>query len=225
MGQSNTRPSSRDRILRTQGPFWVILAFLSFTWFFLRWQWSKEDLHLYLNGLTSSTWDGVFLLLTRLGEGWIFGLAAIAFLFHDYRKASISALAGLAVLFISAALKNLVFAEALRPSAVFSPNELRLVPGLELHKTRSFPSGHTMAAFGSFFLLALCYPKKWWSFLMGVLALLTGISRVYLSQHFLEDVVAGAWLGTLITWGVWKWGQAWSSSKWDKSLWSLWGKK
>lgn len=218
MGQSNTRSASRDRILKHQQVFWAILALLSLSWLLLRWQFSKQDLHLYLNSLTSTTWDKPFLFLTRLGEGWIFGLAAIGALFHEYRKSAIAALAGIGVLFLSAALKNLVFPEVARPSAVFSNEEIRLVAGLDLHKSRSFPSGHTMAAFGSFFLLALYYPKQWWIFLMGMLALLTGISRVYLSQHFLEDVVAGAWLGTLVTWTVWKWAQTWSSPKWNNNL-------
>jgi membrane-associated phospholipid phosphatase len=32
---------------------------------------------------------------------------------------------------------------------------------------------------------------------MGLLALGVGYSRIYLMQHFLTDVLAGAWLGTL----------------------------
>jgi membrane-associated phospholipid phosphatase len=61
----------------------------------------------------------------------------------------------------------------------------------------SFPSGHTMAAFGLYAALAF-YAKKWYqAFGLFFLALLVGYSRIYLSQHFLVDVIFGAMLGCL----------------------------
>jgi membrane-associated phospholipid phosphatase len=72
------------------------------------------------------------------------------------------------------------------------------VPGVELHHWGSFPSGHTTTAFMLASFLYLVLPKKMkihW-LLMGI-AFLVGISRVYLMQHFLMDIWAGALLGIL----------------------------
>jgi membrane-associated phospholipid phosphatase len=43
-----------------------------------------------------------------------------------------------------------------------------------------------------------------WGLLFFFLALLAGISRMYLVQHFFEDIYAGAWLGTVLTWLIYE---------------------
>jgi len=60
----------------------------------------------------------------------------------------------------------------------------------------SFPSGHTASAFGLATLLSLFCRNKKWGILYLFLAMLVGYSRIYLGQHFLQDVLAGAVAGT-----------------------------
>ena len=94
--------------------------------------------------------------------------------------------------------KHLLFPDELRPAA--DPKELpaiHTVPGVELHTSQSFPSGHTSAAF-SIFLLA-CHLISHKSVVpMGfLLALGVGYSRIYLAQHFPVDVAAGMVVGSI----------------------------
>ncbi len=64
----------------------------------------------------------------------------------------------------------------------------------------AFPSLHAAIAFAAAFILAkLRFPALWFE-----LAVLIALSRVYLSVHYLSDIVAGAALGLAISWLVWR---------------------
>jgi membrane-associated phospholipid phosphatase len=67
--------------------------------------------------------------------------------------------------------------------------------GLTHSGLNSFPSGHTTSAFVLATLLALHSKNKITGIGYFLLAALCGYSRIYLGQHFLQDVVAGAYLG------------------------------
>ena len=62
----------------------------------------------------------------------------------------------------------------------------------------SFPSGHSTTVFAMFALVAFVHYKRP-SVVIAcfVAAVLAAISRIYLAQHFAEDVMAGTLLGTL----------------------------
>ncbi|MEW8973111.1 MAG: phosphatase PAP2 family protein [Tissierellaceae bacterium] len=64
--------------------------------------------------------------------------------------------------------------------------------GIDL-KDYSFPSGHTTASFSIAATLALNIPNIW--IIIYLLALLIGISRIYLGVHYPTDVLAGIVLG------------------------------
>ena len=66
---------------------------------------------------------------------------------------------------------------------------LKPIEGLERHKHNSFPSGHTTAAFTLFTSFALAYKNRWLHLLAPICAGLVGVSRVYLGQHYLNDIV------------------------------------
>ena len=66
---------------------------------------------------------------------------------------------------------------------------------------RSFPSGHTSQAFFMATLLAQHFHASVWAaLLLYGIALLVGITRVYVGAHYPRDVLAGAILGS--AWGL-----------------------
>ncbi|MFW5657174.1 MAG: phosphatase PAP2 family protein, partial [Bacteroidota bacterium] len=79
-----------------------------------------------------------------------------------------------------------------------------LVPEVVVYSARSFPSGHTTSAFALFICLVFYTKSLPLKIIFFFLAVLVGFSRVYLSQHFFCDVVAGSFLGVLtsflVTW-------------------------
>jgi membrane-associated phospholipid phosphatase len=150
----------------------------------------------------STLTDWLFTQGTRLGEGIAFFAVILLSLFIRYRHAVLVTITGLTVMGASAISKS--FFEHERPAAYLRRigvfDELHLVEGVDLHSgLTSFPSGHTMAAFALFGLLALLAPqKRLLGLIFFLLALLVGLSRIYLVQHFMKDVYAGSMLGVFI---------------------------
>ena len=60
----------------------------------------------------------------------------------------------------------------------------------------SFPSGHTQAAF-TVAILFLIYFQRYHLIIIGV-AMLMGLSRIFMSMHFPSDLIFGAYIGSLI---------------------------
>lgn len=71
------------------------------------------------------------------------------------------------------------------------------------HDYQAFPSSHSACAFG--FFVPLVLSRR----VLGMigLALASGVawSRVYLGAHHVSDVAAGALIGVLSAWFVWRW--------------------
>ncbi|HPO48507.1 MAG TPA: phosphatase PAP2 family protein, partial [Paludibacteraceae bacterium] len=128
---------------------------------------------------------------------------AVLLLFYRVGDAVVVLVAQLATSLVVYPIKSLVAAP--RPSLLFSTNfpdvVLHKVDGVTtLYQMNSFPSGHTAAVFSLMLCLTLIFNKKTWlSPIFFVLAVLTAYSRVYLSQHFAEDVLAGSAIGVAMT--------------------------
>ncbi len=162
---------------------------------------SKVEGHLFVNSLHTSFLDFFFTYYTHVGGGTFVVVATIAISLLVWKRfgAAILVLGLTNLLFVAAitqSLKHLIFSDALRPVAFIGRKFLHTVPDVELHTSNSFPSGHTAAGFAFFAFVALLFGKKWWIQLaFGFAAILVGYSRIYLSQHFLEDAVLGGTLG------------------------------
>lgn len=157
---------------------------------------SKSEIHIFINNFNSPVADVFFKYVTYLGEGWMFVLALPAMLFFSWRSGISIALAGIFTGIFTGIFKNGLYHGAPRPIEFFNGDfDLHLVENVEMNHWNSFPSGHTMAAFSLCFVLALLIKKWHWSVVLFIVAFLVGYSRMYLSQHFLVDVVVGAGLG------------------------------
>jgi len=166
----------------------------------------KGDLVIILNNLHSPVLDKFFRYMTFLGDGIWFAPLIVLFLFFRYSWSAAFAILGAVQLLIIQGMKRVILGRTPRPAEYFKDSlELQLVEGVDIHHFYSFPSGHTATAFGiSFMIVLLIKPRKGISLALFMVAALVGISRIYLGQHFLEDVMVGAILGTFLSFLVWK---------------------
>ncbi|WP_404818046.1 phosphatase PAP2 family protein [Reichenbachiella ulvae] len=67
---------------------------------------------------------------------------------------------------------------------------------MQVHASRSFPSGHTTTAFVIAFCLSLLFQKRLLTYAFLFVALLVAYSRMYLLQHFYIDILFGALVGS-----------------------------
>lgn len=184
----------------------------------------KGDAILFINQHHSPFWDQFFKYGTKAGE-WPGYVAAIALLlFYKYRHAIAIPLLAIIVTIVSFLGKE--WFKVGRPKAFFTElgifDQLHLVDGVKIHgSSTSFPSGHSMSGFALFAFLAFCLPyKKILPLVLFLLALEVGISRIYLVQHFLVDVLAGSATGFLLAIGWYLFHNQWGKpGSWlDRSL-------
>lgn len=160
----------------------------------------KEFIHITINSYHVPALDTFFKYTTYLGDGWTVLILFVFFLFIRFRLAWMLALSNVVITIVVQFLKNIVFPGSLRPKAYFDGIfELYFVPGVQVHSMHSFPSGHSATAFSVFFFLSLLSDKPLWKFISITLAILTAFSRVYLSQHFMEDIFLGSVIGFLLS--------------------------
>ena len=142
--------------------------------------------------------DTFFKYATHLGDGAFAFLVAIIFLFVSIRKSIYILLSYIGAAMVSSILKHLVFSEVYRPHFVFQyfvREKLKLIDGVDILATHSFPSGHALSAFALFFCLLFVSKNHFLKILFFTLAVLAAYSRVYLSQHWLIDVYVGSIIG------------------------------
>jgi membrane-associated phospholipid phosphatase len=118
-------------------------------------------------------------------------------MFFQFRYSLMLTMTGLAHGVIVTIFKRLIFSHAGRPITYLDADLLYQVPGVSIHKWMSFPSGHTATIFAFIVLLSLLFKNRWITFLLSLIAILAGLSRIYLLQHFGVDVAVGAFIGTL----------------------------
>ncbi len=169
----------------------------------------KHTAFFFVNGHHSPFFDQFFRPFTNVGDGLFYVLVALALLFVRFRWALVS-LACFAATSLAAQIgKQLIFTGHPRPFPYFGEHPgfppLHVVEGVVMGTLKSFPSGHSTSAFSVFLLLTLLVKDKRWGYFFLPLAALTAYSRVYLAQHFVEDVYAGSILGTVVTLLVLAW--------------------
>lgn len=168
---------------------------------------SKESIHLFLNDFHNSFADIFFMYATYLGDGLAIVAVAIILLFISKRMTLQMALSGIFSGMIAQFLKKVVFGPTLRPSAYFENLgiDLYYVPGVDLHSAFTFPSGHSTAIFAMITSLVLIQKSSKLDSVFFLTALLVAYSRIYLSQHFLSDILFGSSIGVTIACLVFLW--------------------
>jgi membrane-associated phospholipid phosphatase len=161
-----------------------------------------EDV-LLINGFNTRFLDNFFSIITNLGDGMVFLPIVIVLLFISFRYAIMSLLVCVLSGLTSSFFKQVLFPELQRPKNIIDNSLLHFVEGVKVHGSHSFPSGHTMTAFCAALFITFVSKNKTLGLICLTFALLVGYSRIYLLQHFLMDVTAGAIIGCLCTCIVW----------------------
>jgi len=180
---------------------------------------TKTAIHLGFNSFHNSFLDVVLFCMTYLGDGVMAVLVVIMLLAVKYRYAFIVGVSNFISAIITQILKQTLFADVVRPKKFFEGvHDLYFVPGVENYLYNSFPSGHTTCAFSLYLALAFIVKNRMLKLFFFIIALLVGYSRIYLSQHFFEDVYVGSLIGVLTTICVYYFIQKGNSDWMEKSI-------
>ncbi len=167
--------------------FFLCLSFYVFSF-------DKHEGFLFLNPSKSSIFDIYFKYLTYLGDGVVAVVLSIILLLFN-RKWGLGMLVSYALSGGIAQLIKHLNENVLRPAAALGAENVHQIEGVELSTLYSFPSGHTTTAFALFMGLAIILKNKKLGLICLLFAILSGYSRIYLSQHFPIDVLVGSVIG------------------------------
>lgn len=159
---------------------------------------TKEQIYFGVNSIYSDFGDFIAPYITDLGNGWtIIAISAVLVLFN-YRTAFLMATT-YAITSLSVQIVKYI-ADADRPTLLYHDKlkMMHLVKGVYTLQFYSFPSGHTVTAFSTGLLVTYLVKNKNWGWFLFVVAVAVGYSRMYLSQHFFEDVTVGSALGIVL---------------------------
>lgn len=159
----------------------------------------RTGTHLFINGFHSEILDSLMKILTFFGDGIVMISLTVLLMFKKIRYGLIFLSSFLLSSFIVQFFKKCVFTGFTRPVKYFQDTgiELYLVEGVKYHSYFSFPSGHSATAFAMFFGLSFLLRTKLLKLLCLLFACIVGFTRVYLSQHFLIDVIVGSLIGVI----------------------------
>ena len=147
-----------------------------------------------INGLSAYLHPAILHNMTTFGDG-VFVMSLL--LYAGNRKVPLllaALIAALIAAVVSQALKQ--YFDAARPPAVLELETYELIG--KGYKSKSFPSGHTLTAFLTASVL-ICFSKRTSTqWLLAILAIGAGLSRVLLGVHWPVDILVGSALGTLI---------------------------
>lgn len=163
-----------------------------------------------IQGLHTAWLDPIVSAYTRLGDAGIFfiALSLVMLLYKPTRRAGALALGAmlLGLLVTNVTIKPLIS----RPRPWL---DWPIIPLVTERDPNSFPSGHTCAAFAAGLSWARALPWRWGRLAAVVLAVLMGLSRLYVGVHYPSDVLAGALIGSLCAWVVRKAYQGYEDRK------------
>ncbi|WP_184542577.1 phosphatase PAP2 family protein [Mucilaginibacter sp. FT3.2] len=187
-------------VLHRIRPFFILYLVVLCACLILKLLYTREQIFFAVNGWNSPWADYIEPYMTDLGDGIAAVVLSLIFLLFSYRKFLLLASSYILTGLVAQAIKYVI--DFPRPSIYFKAQwaQVHTVKGVYiLSSFNSFPSGHTTSAFSAAVVLAYLSAKKGWGVPALLLAILIGYSRMYLTEHFFEDVVAGSVTGVLVT--------------------------
>jgi membrane-associated phospholipid phosphatase len=183
----------------------------------------KEETHQFLNSYHTPYLNLAFKYITHIGHGFIPIIAFLLLLLVRYSWALGMGVSSLFMGIFVQSLKRSVFAGDHRPAMFFQDGGLPSIEGINLMLHHSFPSGHAATALCICLMLAFFVKQKWATYFFMILALLIAFSRVYISQHFIQDTIVGGWIGFIMAYlgylFIVHYAEITHNSKLNKRLW------
>ncbi|MEO7394116.1 MAG: phosphatase PAP2 family protein [Chitinophagaceae bacterium] len=158
---------------------------------------TKEEGFYLLNLYHGSILTYIFIYTTYLGDGFFCIATGILLFLINKRFLGLMILSSYAISGIIAQVLKYFIIEP-RPAILLKDSSYQyFIDDVTLHNLHAFPSGHTASAFALASVLSFAAKNKSYSIIFLCGAVLVGYSRIYLAQHFIDDVLAGAVIGVV----------------------------
>ena len=208
-------------VLQRIKPFFIFYLILLCCCLVIKLVFTKDEIYFAVNSRHNDFLDGIEPYITDLGNGWTIVVLAALLTLYNYRIAFLMVTTFLVTSLAVQIVK--FFFDAPRPKLYFKDElgKLYFVKGVDILSHDSFPSGHTLTAFATGVLITYLVKNKSWGILLVFYGVMVGFSRMYLSEHFFEDVIGGSVLGVFLAifWISWIDSKAFlHSAKWNKGL-------
>jgi membrane-associated phospholipid phosphatase len=148
-----------------------------------------------INGIHTPFLDSFFRIVTNLGNALIFVPLLIWTLFVEFRYSLMVLIAASIHAILVSLFKEFLFPDIMRPIVVIDNSLLHFVEDVAVHSNSTFPSGHTATIVTAVLLTSFFLKRKDLTIMLFSLGLIVGLSRVYLLQHFFQDVAGGVVVG------------------------------
>jgi membrane-associated phospholipid phosphatase len=205
--------------IKKSGYFIIPYILLLISCIFILCSYNKTEIHIWSNIHNTPFLDFFFAKITFFGNGIFVIILCILLSFYRFRYSiflfSTFAISGIIVQIV----KRFILPGMPRPNIYFKGiYDLHFVKGVEILHSFSFPSGHSATAFALCLSLTIITKNKILQVALFFFACLIAYSRIYLSQHFLIDAVAGSLIGVFTTLVYYYFHQRIKREWMDKSL-------
>lgn len=208
-------------VLHKIRPFFILYLILLACCLIIKLIYSRETVFFAVNGWNSPWADAIEPHVTDLGDGSTIIILSIILLLFNYRG-SLLLISSYAVTSLLAQVLKYIYI-APRPRIYFNSEwaKVHVVEGVYILEKYSFPSGHTVTAFSAALVFTYLCKNKGWGIPALFVAIMVGYSRMYLTEHFFEDVLAGSAIGVFVTifWLTWLDGKRFiHTAGWNRGL-------
>ncbi len=153
--------------------------------------------------IQSATMNIVANLITFFGGSeFVIPMAVAGAIMIPFKKTRKFGMAVLFAVLVGTLLTNVIFKPMFdrpRPYVYYAGNEAFMTwyefAGSHIESDKSFPSGHTTAAFELGIAIFLVLKNKKIAWIFPVFSALVGLSRIYLMVHYVTDVLGGVCIG------------------------------
>ncbi len=165
-----------------------------------------RDIAIYFNNNNFNI-NEIVIFITRFGDSKYYLIASALMAIIFFKKSKKLYRIGLYIfssIAISGILTNIIkVAVARYRPPMFIESKLYGFKGFDFgFYVNSFPSGHATTAFAFFISLALLFPRI--RVVLIFFATIVAFSRVWLGVHYLSDIIAGATLGGLTSYYLYR---------------------